>query len=1042
MKRTKQIVIFMICTLLIFMCNWNMLNAQEVVSYDSLGSSEGISEDFLEKVDEIVKMTMKKSKVPGLSLAIVKGDSIKYLNYGYADKESHSKVTENTLFELGSMSKAYTGLAILLLEQEGKLSLTDKVSDYIPWLNFTYDGYGEESMKNSMTIVNLLYHTSGIPFATIGEIPEGKDDDALEKTIRMLDGRKLDFYPGEKYKYATVNYDILAYIIQKITNMPYEDYMSKEILEKLDLQNTYMYRYEEEVESQISQGYKFRYFNPVAYNPPEYRGNTAAGYIVSNGVDMAKWMRLQLGITQTSVSMKTLIEKSHQPSTREITDQEGFYGAGWFVSMHGDVYKHGGTNPTFSSMIELMPSEKLGVCILTNMNSSAAEYIGDSIIDLAKGSSSEAYKSDFYKMASYFFTILSGVCIVAIIVYLVAMFFAIVEIIQKKRRYVKERNEKFASILFIIPLLLFTGVCIYNIPSILFERLPWKAIGVWASNIIPIGCLLGYCLIDVFMLYISLTFNFIKGKEKNYLALVPISLINGVASALIIFTINESFNRNLEYSKELLLYFLFSIVTFVYTIKLLQGKMIYITNELTYDMRIKMVEKILKAPYQLIENLGQEKIYTSLNNDTSAISELPNVVVNIVSNILTLVFCLCYLMVKSFYAFLASAALILVNGAISFIASQIASRYWEKNRNIQETFFGQMKDLVYGFKELVLNTRRKLDFKQEMVAYTRKSADFSKIASLKLLNFNVYNALMYNLIFGVVVFIFPMVMRNISVNDLRENLFIVFYLIGPFGALTTAIARYTQINVNMKRINELIEELDAGTGEHVEETAQIEELPGQVSIEMRNVEYWYNIKENEDDRHFHLGPVNTTFHTEQISFIIGGNGSGKSTLGKLISGLYCSQKGDILVNGSKVSSVKLHKYFSAVYSDFHLFEKLYGMDYLENKESVKTYLSMLKIDDKIHLNDEGIFESLSLSTGQKKRLAFVISCLDNKPMMIFDEWAAEQDPVFRDYFYMELLPFLKKKGKGVIVITHDDRYFSTADQVIKMDCGAIVANQE
>ena len=1028
----------MLSFILAVLCNCSSINAEQIVDTGETTYSVNINDtEFLQEVDSIVKKVLKKSKVPGISITLVQGDNVKYLDYGYANKELGIKVAENTLFELGSMSKAYTGLAILRLEQEGKLSLTDKVSDYIPGLIFRYGDYDEEELEEALKISNLLYHTSGIPFATIGEIPEGTEDDSLEKTIKMLYGKELDFYPGNKYQYATVNYDILAYIIQKVTNMPYEEFVKEQILEPLGLYDTYMYRYDEEVLNRIAQGYKFKYFNPVAYDSPAYRGNTAAGYIVSSGADMANWMRLQLGITQTSDRMHELIEKSHQPSTEAVTDEHGFYGTGWFVSMNGDIYKHGGTNPTFSSMIELVPSEKLGVCVLTNMNSNAAEYIGDSIIHLAGGSDIVKYKSDFYKIASSLFTVLSGACVVMIILYLTAIVHAIIEIIQKKRIYVREKNAKLANIFFIIPLLIFAGVCVYNLPNVLFERLPWKAIRVWASEMVPVGCVLVYCLIMVFMLYLSLTFNFIKEKEKNYLALIPVSVINGIASALIIFTINESFNRNLEYSKELLLYFLFSIVVFVYSIKLLQGKMIYITNELTFDVRIHLIEKILKAPYQLIESLGQERIYTGLNNDTSAISELPNVVVNIVSNILTLVFCLFYLGFKSFYAFLASAVLILLNGVLSFIASQIANKYWEKNRDVQETFFGQMRDLVYGFKELILNKRRKQDFKEEMEDYTRKSADFNKAASLKMLNFNMYNALMYNLVFGVVVFVFPLVIKNISVNDLRENLFIVFYLIGPFGALATAIAKYTQLNVNMKRINKLMEELNAEIVE--EETGEPEKLPDKVSVEMRDVEYRYLVKEEDkDDRNFQLGPVTAEFHSGQISFVIGGNGSGKSTLGKVISGLYYKDKGEVLVNGRKVTSFELHKYFSAVYSDFHLFDKLYGLDYSKNKENVESYLKMLTIQDKVHLNEEGAFESLALSTGQKKRLAFVISCLDNKPMMIFDEWAAEQDPVFRDYFYMELLPFLKKKGKGVIVITHDDRYFNTADQIIKMDCGVIV----
>lgn len=1039
MKKIRSFIVCAVITILLFMNCRSLVYADQVTDETpKTATSTSVDKEFIQKVDDLVKKTLRKAKVPGASLALVRGDEVIYRTYGYEDREMQEQIGEDTLFELGSMSKAFTGLGILLLEQEGKLSIDDPVKEYIPWLSFSYDG--DTNLDNDMTIANLLYHTSGIPFQTIGYIPEGTAEDSLEKTVKMVNGVKLDFYPGEKYQYATVNYDILAYIIQSVTGELYETFMEQEILDKLGLSDTHMYRYDEEVEDRIAQGYKFQFLREVASNPPAYRGNTAAGYIVSSIQDMARWMQIQMGIVEIPEELTQLIMKSHQGNTKVVAEGDKFYGSGWLIDMNGDIIKHGGSNPTFSSMLEMQGKDQFGVCILTNIDSNAAEYIADSIIKIYNGESVAKYKADFYKSSDMFFSIIIIVSIVVILLYAVVLLKALIDIFKKKRIHVKAKDMKLASIFFVIPLLIFTGLCTYNLPKILFERLPWSAVGVWASKTVIWGCILVYIAIVVFMLYISLTFNFTKDGEKNYMALIPISVVNGVASALIIFTINETFNRNLQYSKELLLYFIFSIVVFVYSIKLLQGKMIYITNELIYNKRIQMIEKILQAPYQKIESLGQERIYSGLNNDTSAVSEMPNVVVNLVSNMLTIVFCLLYLTVKSTYAFLASTAIVLLNGLISIITNRIATKYWEKNRDIQETFFGQMRDLVYGFKELCFNCFRKKDFKQEMEQYTRKSADFSKAASLKLLNFNMYNVLMYNLVFGVVVFIFPLLIKGISVNTLRENLFIVFYLIGPFEALATAISKYAQIGVNMKRINKLLEELEQSSVE----SQEVMERPAiepdkKLTIQLKDVIYHYIIKDEvKDDRKFMLGPINAEFQTGQITFIIGGNGSGKSTLGKLVSGLYCKEDGEILVNGKSVEQLTLLGCFTAVYSDFHLFQKLYGIPYQERKEEVASYLELLKIEDKVHIKDNGAFESLSLSTGQKKRLAFVISCLDDKPMMIFDEWAAEQDPVFRDYFYMQLLPMLKKKGKGVIVITHDDNYFNTADQIIKLDCGKIV----
>ncbi|MFQ9799273.1 MAG: hypothetical protein ACLR23_10450 [Clostridia bacterium] len=167
-------------------------------------------------------------------------------------------------------------------------------------------------------------------------------------------------------------------------------------------------------------------------------------------------------------------------------------------------------------------------------------------------------------------------------------------------------------------------------------------------------------------------------------------------------------------------------------------------------------------------------------------------IVGVASNLITMIFCLGYLLSNSLAAFLASVGVVLVNCGISFLTSQIAKRYWEKNRDVQDTYFRQMTDLVQGFKELLLNWKRKMAFWSEMKTYSRLSADLSKTASIKFLNFQLYNTLMYNIIFGVVVFLFPIFIIGIQTNDLRETLFMVFYLIGPFGSLMNTIPAITR----------------------------------------------------------------------------------------------------------------------------------------------------------------------------------------------------------------------------------------------------------
>jgi len=997
-----------------------------------------MSLDSYNSLKEIIDMAMQKSGTPGVAVAVVDEDSVWMNGYGYADETAGVMVGEDTLFELGSMSKAFTALGILYLEQKNELSLDDDIKEYLPWFSVVYNGtYKGKEIHGEVliTLKNLLYHTSGIPFETIGYIPEGKTDDMLERTVRNLIDVELDFYPGEKFSYATINYDILGLVIEVVTGNSYEAFIMENICKPLGLNNTYLYRQAAQETGLYAQGYKMEFFLPKRYDAPEYRGNTPAGYVISSIEDMARWMQIQMGFVSVPEPYNELIIKSHIADRTVAAADEYAYAGGWNVHIRGEYLVHGGSNPNFSSMMMINMEQKIGICVLTNLNSNAPGYICKTFFDKQFGRSVTKYKSDIYQILDGVFSFLFYSLLVLGTVFLVLLLYAVMEIIMGKRSRQKMRTVNVAGIILAVPIMSFYGYCIYYLPNVLFNRLPWMAVAVWGAKSIIWGSITTFFVGIVFFVYVILTYQYPKPKEKNYITLIPLSVLNGLASALIIFTINESFNRNLEYSKELLVYFLFALTFFVYTIKLTQGRMIVITNEIVYEKRIAIINRVLETSYQSIEKIGSSRIYSSLNNDTNAVANLPGIIVSIASNALTLIFCLGYLWASSAVAFAASASVIILNCFISYFTGRMASQYWEKNRDVQDVYFSQLSDLVYGFKELILGKPRKQEFSKEIRKYSRYSAELSKEASIKFLNFSLYNTLMYNIIFGMVVFVFPIIIVGINVNDLRENLFLVFYLIGPFGNLMGAIPDLTKIKVNMQRIEQLLCDLDdenLKTGLPQSDTAN---FTNELILQLNQLTFKY-VAENEDE--FILGPIDTEIKSGEITFIIGGNGSGKSTLGKILAGLYSPANGYISINQKQCTIKELNSCFSAIFSDFHLFSKLYGIEYQSQKQEIFQMFKDMKIENKIKIDENGKFVDLKLSTGQKKRLAFIVCCLDDKPFMLFDEWAAEQDPEFRAYFYMEILPQLKRKGKGIIVITHDDRFFHMADKVIKLERGKMV----
>jgi putative ATP-binding cassette transporter len=186
--------------------------------------------------------------------------------------------------------------------------------------------------------------------------------------------------------------------------------------------------------------------------------------------------------------------------------------------------------------------------------------------------------------------------------------------------------------------------------------------------------------------------------------------------------------------------------------------------------------------------------------------------------------------------------------------------------------------------------------------------------------------------------------------------------------------------------------------------------------------------------------VDLTFRRGELVFVVGGNGSGKSTLAKIVTGLYPPEAGRILLDGREITDANRDEYrqlFSTVFADYHLFESLLGMHSPELDLQAEEYLTQLHLNQKVKITD-GRISTTALSSGQRKRLALLTAYLEDRPFYVFDEWAADQDPLFKEIFYRQLLPELKSRGKTILVITHDDRYFDAADRILKLDYGQLI----
>ena len=190
---------------------------------------------------------------------------------------------------------------------------------------------------------------------------------------------------------------------------------------------------------------------------------------------------------------------------------------------------------------------------------------------------------------------------------------------------------------------------------------------------------------------------------------------------------------------------------------------------------------------------------------------------------------------------------------------------------------------------------------------------------------------------------------------------------------------------------------------------------------------------------FLLGPIDLTMKSGELIFIVGSNGSGKSTLAKLMTGLYAPQSGEILLDGLPVNETNIEWYrqhFATTFADVYLFDRYLGLEDRQLDPEIQKYLQEFQLDRKVRVTN-GVLSTIDLSQGQRKRLALLTAFLEDRPIYLFDEWAADQDPAFREIFYAQMLIELKKRNKLVIVITHDDRYFHLADRILKLNYGRV-----
>lgn len=471
-----------------------------------------------------------------------------------------------------------------------------------------------------------------------------------------------------------------------------------------------------------------------------------------------------------------------------------------------------------------------------------------------------------------------------------------------------------------------------------------------------------------------------------------------------------------------------------------QVLLIRLSQTAILDLRMFLSQRILASPLRHLEEMGAHRLLAALTDDIQAIANTATILPFFFINVAILVGCQIYLFWLSPSIFALSLVfLILAIGSYQLPITRALTSL-KIAREQEDHLFKHFRAITHGIKELKLHRRRRQAFfaeeLQKTVQIYRRHNIIGNVVYAAAASWG--QSLLFIGI-GLLLFTLPAI-HDVSPQILSGYALTVIFMMKPLEYLMTILPPLTQAIVSLQKIESLGLSLSA----HPIDSNPSTLLESNVSwqrLELVDVTHAYY--QEREENNFTLGPINLAFHPGEIVFIVGGNGSGKSTLAKLITGLYIPESGQIYLNDQLIDPEYREWYrqqFSVVFADFYLFDRLLGISSDKLNAQTQDYLVRLQLDHKVKVKD-GVLSTTELSQGQRKRLALLTAYLDDRPIYLFDEWAADQDPFFKKIFYTQLLSELKNRGKTVLVISHDDQYFYLADRIVKLEYGKVKYDQ-
>jgi putative ATP-binding cassette transporter len=524
-----------------------------------------------------------------------------------------------------------------------------------------------------------------------------------------------------------------------------------------------------------------------------------------------------------------------------------------------------------------------------------------------------------------------------------------------------------------------------------------------------------------------------RGIAKYFL----LGLASGLSSFLFISCVNYVVTllmtgRYTSFSKEYLLFLLAIIFIFISTRRILSLFCIEMSQRMVWRLRKYFIQLALQASFQQLTT-RKDRIRSAIMSDVGSLSGAAMASIDFVIQLIMSIACLAYLASISWILFSFTMGFVTVGIVLNYYTSKKNIKGMEKARQIENEFLENLSSILNGFKEIFMEPRKGKFINETKI---RKNANdsfkFNMISLTGVTNVQILGQVLFYLLVTFILLVFS-VQLGIRANDIVSFVFTLFFLLGSIGSIVGLLPAIMQAKVASNNVEELKKQLRDDSTKPIQ--AGTTDFASQFDkIIVKDFVFRYSEEENA----FKVGPVNFTLHRGQTVFIYGGNGSGKTTFMQALIGLCYPTSGEIRVNFLPVTEknyTDYRKLFSVVFSDFYLFNEIIVENFDEEKWNF--YIELFELKGIVSIEDRK-YSRTDLSTGQRKRLALIAALMEEKPVLVLDEWAADQDPAFRRKFYTRIIPHLNRNNFTIIAITHDDKYYNCADKLYKMEEGKLI----